>query len=678
MKRLEHYLTALLILVSYQFYSQVGIGTVTPNSQLDIRSSNQVTPANTDGILIPKVDNFPVTPPTVSQDGMMVYATGAGTPAKGFYYWDQGITAWVGINGDKNTLDEAYDQGGAGTGRQIEADNGSVLITGSDGLLIRGNTGAGEIIALDTSFDSQFYFNPRKAAIRAGYVSNTNWDDANVGEGSAAFGYYNIASGAGTLVSGTNNNVSGLYSFSSGVDNIVSGSTSSAIGWNATASGGSSIALNFGSIASGDSSVAANNGTTASGNSSFSINNSTIASGEYSFAQGLFSISSGLGSSSFGESTQALSYSEMAVGTNNRLYTPSSTAGFNLADRAFVVGNGVNGSNRSNAFEVWKDGRVIINEAYTLPTADGAVGQALTTNGAGALSWGSVTGANRIDDLTDGKSDVDGSNNGSSIFLGLNAGAGDDSSDNRNVGIGFSSLQTNSTGPYNTAIGYLSMYNTTSGYNTGFGALTLVLNTTGTNNVSVGSYGLYSNTSGNSNTAIGRNALYTNSTGSDNTGIGYRALDANTTGVNNTAVGSNSLLDNTIGQSNVGIGSYSLSNNTSGNNNVAMGISSMFTNTTGSNNVAIGRSALYNNTTANFNVGVGYRALFNNTTGLNNVAIGADAAVANTTGTNNVSVGYFSLNANTVGNSNVAIGRNALYRNTTASDNTAVVIEHSN
>jgi len=53
--------------------AQVGIGTTTPNAQLDIISSNQATPANTDGILVPKIDKFPATAPTVAQDGMMPF-----------------------------------------------------------------------------------------------------------------------------------------------------------------------------------------------------------------------------------------------------------------------------------------------------------------------------------------------------------------------------------------------------------------------------------------------------------------------------------------------------------------------------------------------------------------------------------------------------------------------------
>jgi len=51
------------------------------------------------------------------------------------------INAELAIAG--NTLDESYDQGGAGAGRTITADSGPVSIVGSDGLIVSGNVGIG-------------------------------------------------------------------------------------------------------------------------------------------------------------------------------------------------------------------------------------------------------------------------------------------------------------------------------------------------------------------------------------------------------------------------------------------------------------------------------------------------------------------------------------------------------
>lgn len=72
-------------------YAQVGIGNTAPKSILDIQASDQATPSNTDGLLIPRVDAFPLTDPGADQDGMLIFLT---TDSK-FYYWKNSIPAWV-------------------------------------------------------------------------------------------------------------------------------------------------------------------------------------------------------------------------------------------------------------------------------------------------------------------------------------------------------------------------------------------------------------------------------------------------------------------------------------------------------------------------------------------------------------------------------------------------------
>ena len=103
----------LLFFCSVFGFSQVGINTTTPASQLEIKSSNQVTPSNTDGILIPKIDVFPAINPTVAQNGMMVYLTTiSGSNQPGFYYWDNVTTSWIAINSKLNADADFYEVGG--------------------------------------------------------------------------------------------------------------------------------------------------------------------------------------------------------------------------------------------------------------------------------------------------------------------------------------------------------------------------------------------------------------------------------------------------------------------------------------------------------------------------------------------------------------------------------------
>jgi hypothetical protein len=281
-------------------------------------------------------------------------------------------------------------------------------------------------------------------------------------------------------------------------------------------------------------------------------------------------------------------------------------------------------------------------------------------------------GATSINELADGKSDNDGSNNGSSLFLGINAGLNDDQSNNKNVGIGYSALNSNTTGYDNVANGYSALYSNTTGIgNTANGSEALNNNTTGEYNTANGSYALYSNTTGINNTANGSGALYSNTTGDFNAANGSGALNNNTTGINNTANGSSALYSNTIGGYNTANGSEALNNNTTGEYNTANGSGALYSNTTGGFNVANGSGALNNNTTGYNNTANGSSALYSNTTGSDNTANGSYALNSNTTGFYNVANGSSALNNNTTGFYNVANGSSALYSNTTGSDNTA-------
>ncbi len=92
--------TVLCFLTTSLVCGQVGINNTSPNATLDITATNMSTPTVEDGILIPRVDEFPASDPGVSQDGMLVFLTGNGTPSKGFYYWDNGTTSWVSFSSD--------------------------------------------------------------------------------------------------------------------------------------------------------------------------------------------------------------------------------------------------------------------------------------------------------------------------------------------------------------------------------------------------------------------------------------------------------------------------------------------------------------------------------------------------------------------------------------------------
>lgn len=76
--------------------------------------------------------NSAVTPLHV--DGVIYSESG------GFRFPDGSVQTSAAVGGGGNTLDEAYDQGGAGSGRTIVTDSGPVFLLGQDGLTIQGTS----------------------------------------------------------------------------------------------------------------------------------------------------------------------------------------------------------------------------------------------------------------------------------------------------------------------------------------------------------------------------------------------------------------------------------------------------------------------------------------------------------------------------------------------------------
>ena len=94
----------------YSLFSQVGVGNTSPQATLDISASNTSSPANNDGILIPRMSNFP-SAPGATRDGLLIFYTGTGADGKGFYYWDQPTTTWIKIAAGSTDDIDWYEEG---------------------------------------------------------------------------------------------------------------------------------------------------------------------------------------------------------------------------------------------------------------------------------------------------------------------------------------------------------------------------------------------------------------------------------------------------------------------------------------------------------------------------------------------------------------------------------------
>jgi len=125
----------LCIITAAVCNAQVGIGTIVPEALLDIKSSNQATPANNDGILIPKIDEFPLIDPTAAKDGLLIYASGSGSITKGYYYWDDTASSWISIGTGVDDID-FYEEGTTSAPNDI-----------TDDMYTMGNLGIGKSTA---------------------------------------------------------------------------------------------------------------------------------------------------------------------------------------------------------------------------------------------------------------------------------------------------------------------------------------------------------------------------------------------------------------------------------------------------------------------------------------------------------------------------------------------------
>ncbi|MCK8481049.1 beta strand repeat-containing protein [Psychroserpens algicola] len=529
-------LSLLLLLCSLPSFSQVGVGNTDPKATLDVSASNLASPTNADGILIPRIDNFPTTNPTVDQDGMMVFATGNGTPEKGFYYWDQSTSSWIGVGG-ATQINDLVD----GKSDNDGSDNGSSLFLGID-------AGAND--------DSTHNFNVG-IGFQALQSNISSW-------GNTAVGYQTLQANT----TGMNNTATGTFSLTSnnsGVDNSAFGNGT----LSANTLGSFNSAIGYGSL---------NSNTNGSYNTALGywtlLNNN---SGSRNVALGS---SSGY-TNSTGSNNVFIGYQSGYFETGSeKLYIENSNSDSNSA---LIYGEFDTNILRTN-------GELQIGNpsttGYAFPTSDGTNGQVMTTDGSGNITFQNVVGDGTGNDWS-----LSGNNSNSSNFLGTTnnldlsirtnnteflkvttTGQLEFLNTSESIKIGqYAGEGTGGPGfSRNVFIGHeVARYQGSSSLdNIGIGHEAL-RSVTGSSNIAIGSNTLRDTNSSN-NIAIGNSTLWKNDTGSTNTALGYVSLGENTTGSNNTAIGA------LAGRINV-----------SGNNNTYLGNRSGYF-STGSSNVFIG------------------------------------------------------------------------------------------
>ena len=97
MKNFKNQLLSLLFIAgSLTTFAQVGVGTQTPMTTLDISvGAVPAALATGNGITVPSVTDAATTAVAGTNDGQMVYDT----TQKAFYYWNAGTSAWTRVGG---------------------------------------------------------------------------------------------------------------------------------------------------------------------------------------------------------------------------------------------------------------------------------------------------------------------------------------------------------------------------------------------------------------------------------------------------------------------------------------------------------------------------------------------------------------------------------------------------
>jgi len=468
------------LLFAKSFFAQVGINTANPNAQLEIKSSDQANPVNTDGILIPKVDVFPAMNPTIDQEGMLVYlTTDVGANLKGFYYWDNTNSIWKSVSGDKGwSL-----TGNTGT----DVATNFIGTTDNVGLKFKVNnleSGHLDPILFNTSF-----------GMKSANSITTGYRNSAIGHQSLfsnTEGYYNSAVGFQSMYYNTTGNDNSSFGALSLISNT-SGNRNNAFGvatLSNNTTGNDNVALGYYSMVSNTTGTE----NVAVGVSSLESNttgNRNVATGY----QVLYNNTWGFNNSAYGYKSlysNSYGFNNTAVG-NMSMY--SNTTGYSNV----AIGNGTLNKNTTGNFNIAIGSGTLANNT---------TGNDNIANGDYALG-NNTTGINNV---AIGKSSLHENVQG-----------------NGNVACGFNTMKYNSNGSFNTIYGTEALH-----YNNGDGS----------NNNAVGHRALFSIDSGSGNCGFGEEANSTTTTGWNNIGIGFHTLGQYNSSTGSTLYGNEIGYDN--------------------------------------------------------------------------------------------------------------------------------------
>jgi len=616
------HLLVILFILSYQtiFCQNIGINSsgAAPNASamLDIDAG----PSNNKGLLIPRVSltsTSDVTTIPAPATSLMVYNTNAGMTGGGLGYWywngaawaqlggggggsgwsligNAGTTAGTNFMGTTDDVDVVFKRNGIqagwlnnalfntswGAGSMTSAATGMYNAAFGKAALASNTSGyINTAIGSDALFSNSTGYDNTATGMETLFTENTGND--NTGDGYAAMystttGSYNTSTGGNSLFT----NVSGSKNTADGWEALYNstGSFNTAVGWSAlatTGGGSNNTAIGYHADVSSAgvfNAIVIGSGATAITNNSITLGSATATN---LYLPGYSTIGSVFYTSAASGLTLALApgTAGQVLQTNGAGAAPSwanaggGGSGWALAGNAgTTLGTNFVGTTDDVALEFRTNN--IVSGLIQPDVADGSVDLGF---GAGNVGGGGTEG----------------------VFIGYDAGTANKQT--QNIAIGYKASFLGTTGVDNISMGYEALFK----------------NVTSNANVSIGSQALY-NTTGAYNTALGYNACNGTSTGQNNTGIGPNTLNNNLcgctgggTGNDNTALGAYAGMAEGTGSNNTYLGYYANCNASGYTNATAIGA---YAEVTQSNSLILGGINGINGATASTSVGIGCTA----------------------------------------------------------------------
>lgn len=567
----------------------------------------------------------------------------------------------------QNTLDEAYDEGGAGAGRTITADNGAVEIEGAGGLRVVGpNVDIGASLRHDGDLDTFMMFSPNRIEFESSgrnYIDIQNSDlEVTFNEGGLAndFRVETNANSHMLFVDGSESTF-GINVTNPDVELDVLGNTEI-----------------YGGLTHQGNLLTVSRSAQTNGAAIFAENTSSYNLRSYSAIQTANALTDMnveinkfiTGGEDYGilidgsnadivgdtgvkidfNNTSSLNYVGETIGFDSEITYNGGTSGTVYGYKCQILGSGlapkygayisIPSSSNGNQYGVYSDvrntsgyagyflGRISLGTGttnrYVMPLSDGTANQIMATDGSGTVSF--VDTSSIFTDTDDQTLSLVGTTlsiaDGNSVNLSaLQDGTGNDWSLSGNIGLGSSFLGTTNNSD-------------------------LRIRTNNIEKLRVSTQGQIEFYNSGQSIFIGQQAGENDDlTNNYNTFVGYRAGTNNISGFYNTALGHNSLSANTTGGRNLALGSGALLTNTTGYDNIALGSAAMVANTTESYNIAIGYATLFSMANGNSNIAIGYRAGAKDITSNQNVYLGYEAGSGLGSGpdenkSGNVFIGY--------------------------------------